>query len=360
MIRIFGSPPRYIQGPGALDELGRIAAAYGPRTVIVADQVVLDLFGGRLAAQFERPVPMLPFAGEITRAAIAALADEAAPHDPTLVIAMGGGKALDAGKGVAARLDRPMVTVPTIASNDAPTSGAIAVYDERHVMIAVDRMPRNPEAVVVDTAVIAQAPTRFLRWGIGDALAKKFEADGCAAGTGVTPFGTRPLLTAGAIADACYRTLREHAVTALADVERHAVTDAVEAVVEAAVLMSGLGFENGGLSIAHSLTRGLVLARGAGAAPHGEQVAYGLLVQLAAEGRDDTELRDIGGFVRSIGLPATLRDLGMADPSAEEMAEIARLTMTAPHTANLAVPVTATALVEAMRRIETLDAGAAA
>src|SRR5690606_29068786 len=103
--------------------------------------------------------------------------------------------------------------------------------------------------------LIAAAPARFLRAGIGDAISKKFEADGCLAGTGITPFGTRPLLTAIAIGDACYNTLRQHAAIALESVERNEVNDAVEATVEATLLMSGLAFENGGLSLTHSLTR---------------------------------------------------------------------------------------------------------
>ena len=104
-------------------------------------------------------------------------------------------------------------------------------------------------------------------------------------GTGKTPFGTRPLHTAIVIADACYQTLRKHAADALEAVERREVeaTTRSKSVVEAAILMSGLGFENGGLSVAHSLTRGLVKARGAKEAVHGDQVAYGLLVQLAFE-----------------------------------------------------------------------------
>lgn len=363
MIRIFGSPPRYVQGPGALDRLREIAAGYGPRPVVVSDQGVLDLLGARLGALFEGfdpPVPMLGFAGEITYPAIDALAARAADHRPDVLIAIGGGKALDAGKGVAVRLGVPVVTAPTIASNDSPTSASIAVYDDRHAMIAVDRMLRSPDAVVVDTAVIASAPARFLRWGIGDALAKKFEAEGCWAGTGNTPFGTRPLRTAIAVADACYRTLRAHAAAALDAVERRTVTDDLEAVVEATVLMSGLGFENGGLSIAHSLTRGLVLARGAAAAPHGEHVAYGLLVQLALEGRDDGFILDLMRFHREIGLPCRLSDVGMPEPAEGEVSEIAARTMTAPHIPNLGVPVSAPAIVDAMWRVERLAAAGAA
>ena len=66
------------------------------------------------------------------------------------MIGLGGGKSLDSAKGVAVLLDRPMFTVPTIASNESPTSASIAIYDDHHVMIAVDRMERNPELVLVD------------------------------------------------------------------------------------------------------------------------------------------------------------------------------------------------------------------
>ena len=142
------------------------------------------------------------------------------------------------------------------------------------------------------------------------------------------------------IADACYRTLWIHAAAALAAVERGQVDDALEAVVEATILMSGLGFENGGLSIAHSMTRGLVKAREAKNAIHGDHVAYGLLVQLALEDRDDDAMTDLLGFYQSIGLPCSLADLGMADPRAEEVTELARLTMTAPHLGNVPMRIT--------------------
>ena len=305
-MRIFGSPDRYYQGPGVFDELGPILGPLGPHPLIVIDAFMLETLGARLEATLSRaPVSatIRSFSGEITYAAIDGLIASLDGMVPTAAVGIGGGKSLDAAKGVALKLGLPVVTVPTIASNDSPTSAMIAMYDLNHVMVSVDKLPRSPEAVVVDTAIIAQAPARFLRAGIGDAIAKKFEAEGCLAGTGKTPFGTRPLHTAIVIADACYQTLRKHAADALEAVERREVNDALESVVEAAILMSGLGFENGGLSVAHSLTRGLVKARGAKEAVHGDQVAYGLLVQLAFESRPDIFLLDLMGFYRAIGLP---------------------------------------------------------
>jgi glycerol dehydrogenase len=358
-MRVFGSPHRYYQGPDVFDELGSIVAAFGRRPLIVVDAFMLEALRGRLEGTVARAslkAIVKPFSGEITYAAIAGMIADLNGVVPTAAVGIGGGKSLDAAKGIALQLGLPVVTVPTIASNDSPTSSVIAMYDASHVMISVDRLPRSPEAVVVDTAIIAKAPARLLRAGIGDAVAKKFEAEGCLMGTGRTPFGTRPLHTAIVIADACYQTLRAHAADALAAVEQQRVNEALEYVVEATILMSGLGFENGGLSLAHSMTRGLVKARGARDAIHGDQVAYGLLVQLAFENRPDTFLADLLKFYRSIGLPFSLAGLGMAQPTNDEVIEIARLTMTAPHLANVRPTATEGGVAEAVRRVEELAA----
>ncbi|MDB5659693.1 MAG: alcohol dehydrogenase [Cypionkella sp.] len=355
---LFGAPHRYYQGPGAFDLLGQVAAPFGPNPLIVADAFVLQMLGDRLAAVCAASglTPILrPFEGEITYPAIEALIASLSGVVPGIAVGIGGGKSLDAAKAVALKLRLPVVTVPTIASNDSPTSAAIAMYDEHHTMIAVDRLHRSPEAVLVDTALIAKAPLRFLLAGIGDAISKKFEADGCRDGTGVTPFGTRPTLTAIAIADACYATLRRHGSAGVVAAARGEVTPDLEAVIEATLLMSGLGFENGGLSLAHSLTRGLVKVRGTRDAIHGDQIAWALLVQLAAEGRADVFIRELVQFYREIGLPTCLAQLGLHDATPAEVEEIARWTMTAPHLANLAVPIDAALIVAAIRRAEELS-----
>jgi len=138
--------------------------------------------------------------------------------------------------------------------------------------------------------------------------------------------------------------------------ERDEVTEDLEAVVEAVVLMSGLGFENGGLSLAHSLTRGLVQARGARDASHGEQVAWATPVQLAADGRPDGEIVDLMTFLRALGLPVSLADIGMSDHDRSEIDELVRLTMTAPHLDNLAVRPDTAGVASAIERCESLAA----
>lgn len=356
-IRIFGALHRYYQGENALARLGDVLRPFGRQPLLIVDGPVLDLLGDRLGAICEAsdlsPV-IRPFAGEITYQAVDDIIASLDDVRPGIVAGIGGGKALDAAKAVSVKRGIPVVTVPTIASNDSPTSAVIAMYDEDHVMVSVDRMPRSPEAVIVDTAIIAGAPVRFLRAGIGDAISKKFEAEGCRDGSGMTLFGARPLRTGLAIADCCHATLRAHAAGAIADCEAGRAGADLEATVEAIVLMSGLGFENGGLSLAHSLTRGLVKTRGVMDAVHGDQIAWATLVQLAFDGRSDAEIRDLIAFHRELGLPLTLDDLGMDNVTPEEIDFIAKWTMTAPHLGNLSRQATQSGLVSAIRRAEAL------
>ena len=124
-MRVFGSPHRLLPGPrNIFDELGEIVAAFGTRPLVVVDAFMLESLRGRLEATLARAslrAVVKPFSGEITYAAIDGMIADLDDFVPTTSIGIGGGKSLDAAKGIALKLGLPVVTVPTIASNDSPT-----------------------------------------------------------------------------------------------------------------------------------------------------------------------------------------------------------------------------------------------
>lgn len=352
-VRIFGSPHRYYQGPGALDQLPAILSGIATRPFLVVDTDVLGFIGTRLEALFAgQPHGIASFRGEVTGAVMDALAEQAKAQGADLMVGIGGGKALDVGKGCAVRTGLRFVSVPTVASNDSPTATGLAVYDDAHRMIAVESLGRNPEAVVVDTQLIAGAPAQFLRAGIGDAIAKKFEGEASQRVGGLNAHYTRQLRTAAYIADGCYRTIREFGEQAMAVAGTGKPNEALEAIVEANILMAGLGFENMGLGLAHGLTRGLVRTPVVEKAPHGYHVAYGVLVLLASEGRPDEEIDDMLDFYGRIGLPRSLSEMGLEQIAPDTLSAIAASTTVAPKGAYLVVPVGAEDVIAAMERVE--------
>lgn len=317
------------------------------------DAHVRAILGEKLLAGFGREDNVISFEGEITVERVDAIADGCGANAFDVIVAIGGGKALDAGKAVAKRLALPVITVPTIASTDAPASRGIALYDDEHRLVTVEQLDCNPVAVIVDTAILAAAPAHFLRCGIGDAIAKKFEGEAAYHAGALNKHGTLPLRAGLIAADGCYRVLRQHGAGAMAAAARGESNEDFEAAVEACFLLSALGFENTGLSMAHSLTRGLVKARGARNAPHGYHVGYGVLVQLAVEQRPSAEIEDIRDFLSQVGLPSTLEGLGMTIPTSSEIEDIAQLTMGSPHIGNLSRTIDAIDVVKAIRLVES-------
>jgi len=336
--RVFGAPLRYIQGPGALNEIGGVASLAGKNALLVADQFVLDLIGGAITESCRRSevsVQTALFNGEITPAEIERLCSVVSASPVDVVIAAGGGKGIDAGKAVSHHLNVEVITLPTIASNDAPTSKIFVVYAEDHRLLGVQHMTRNPLAVVVDTGLIAGAPKKLLLAGIGDAISKKFEVAQCFKAGAKTMYGARGTLAANALAELCYTTLLESSQGAIEAVEQKQPNASLEALVEATVLLSGLCFENGGLSIAHAMTRGLTAIPETAHELHGLQVAYGLLIQLQLENRSAGFIRELRQFYAQTGLPQSLRDLGLKQAATpEQIKTIATQTLTAPYIAN--------------------------
>lgn len=352
---IFGAPSRYYQGPGCMAELGEILSGIGTRPAVVVDAFVLPLMEERLAASLSRAglsARVLPFSGDVTETVISRIRDEIGEGAADLVVAIGGGKAIDVGKAVSHRLELPVATVPTAAANDAPTSKNYVIYDDNHALVEVAHLPENPRAVVVDSEIIASAPRALLVAGIGDAITKAFEAAQCYGVQGRNMFGRKPSLSALHLAEACYRTVRAEAPKALELAGSGVSSEGFERLLEAMFLMGGLGFESGGLSIAHAMTRGLSRVPGAAEAMHGHQVAYGLLVQFSLEKRSQAFMADVCDFYRLVGLSMTLADLGVREPGDAVLAAVAGPTLVAAHAKNFERSLTERDLVEAMRSIE--------
>lgn len=352
---VFGAPRRYVQGPRAIGEIGRELAAIGKTAVLLADERVLGIVGDAIrtsAGAAGVAVRPLEFGGEITYDEIDRLVAAIGEARPEIVVAAGGGKTIDTGKMVARETGAAFVSVPTIASNDSPTSHIAVIYDADHKLVGVEENRGNPELVLVDTEIIIRSPIELLSAGVGDALVKVFEVEQTVNSGGKNVFGAGSPLTALALARACYSTVRENLAGAYAAKARGVPDAAFEALVEAAVLMSGLAFESGGLSVSHGMTRGLSAVPGVAQALHGHQVAYGLLVQLELERRDAEFMTDIRAFYREARLPLKLADLG-ADPTSNATIEtIAELSAAAAHMRKFDRELTAKDIAEAIERVE--------
>ncbi|KAA0969436.1 glycerol dehydrogenase [Aureimonas fodinaquatilis] len=354
---IFGSPSRYVQGAGALNQIGAELARLGGSVALLVDPVMNEKYGAGIRAACESAgltPQILIFSGECTDPEISRLlAAVDGPNKPEIVAAIGGGKCIDAGKAMSHQLGARVVTVPSIASTDAPTSHIYVVYDDDHRLVAVRKLARNPELVIVDTAVIVAAPRQLFLAGIGDAIGKIHEVTCCADAGGKNMFGGTSAWTAVALAKSCHEIVLAHARDALAALDRGEVTPAFERMVEATVLMSGLAFESGGLSVAHSMTRGLSALVPWSHQMHGMQIAYANVVQMRLQGATEDAIDRFAGFCHDIGLPVTLADLGDRAPTEDEVTILADMTMTSPHIGHLPAPITSRDIAEAIDWVET-------
>ncbi|NOY87488.1 MAG: glycerol dehydrogenase [Deltaproteobacteria bacterium] len=331
MGRLLLAPSRYIQGAGTIKEIGTHAGNFGTKALLTGGRTALSSCGSSIEASLrEKDIDCRSesFNGECCDKEIQRLVDVGKAHGADLVIAAGGGKVIDTGKAVAHEMKVPVIVVPTIAATDAPCSALSVIYTDDGVFERYLVLPKNPECVLVDTTVVAQAPVEFLVSGMGDALATFWEADTCAKSCkpNVLTGGTPPTLSAMALARLCYDTLLESGLQAKLAVEKNSVTPAVEAIVEANTLLSGLGFESGGLAASHSVHNGFTMLEQSHDKYHGQKVAFGTLTQLVLEGRPSEDIYEVLNFCESVGLPITLKDIGLVNPTTEDIRKVAEAT----------------------------------
>jgi glycerol dehydrogenase len=329
MKNVFIAPRKYVQGRGVLGEIGSLLAALGKKPMILWDKRVKAIVGTTVLVSLKEAglgVVDVDFGGQSSKAEAARVASLARQQGADVAVGIGGGKTLDTAKAAAAQAGLKMVTVPTIASNDSPTSSFTVWYDEHDTCTGFESWGVNPDLVLVDTQVIVNAPVRSFVAGMGDALATWLEAEACFKARAGNLAGGQATLAAKTIARLCYDTLLAYGCEAKRAVEQHVVTPAVEKIVEANVLLSGLGFESGGVATAHMIANALPSLPECHGLMHGEEVGFGLISQLCMDEDLPTEqVHRIVDFEIAVGLPVTFADINLEGVTRDRLKKIGEI-----------------------------------
>ncbi len=328
MANIIGSPERYVQGRGVIEELCKYIQSMGN-----APYILLSGSGkGRVEApiaesakEFNTKLTFETFGGECSRNEINRLLESYKASGCDVIVGIGGGKIHDTAKAVAFYAGAPVVIVPTIAGTDAPCSALSVIYSDEGVFEEYFFLPKNPNMVLVDTEIISKAPARLLVSGMGDALATYFEARACKQSDSGNFIGGQYTVTSMAIARLCYDTLISDGLKAVISVKAGVCTKALEHIVEANTYLSGIGFESCGIAAAHAIHNGFTAIPETHHCYHGEKVAFGTLTQLVLENADLEELEEVMNFCLDTGLPTTLTDLGIKEVNLDELMQVAEL-----------------------------------
>lgn len=307
--------PRYVIGPEAYGALASVLPSLGRNILLIGGEKALaaglDAFERALDGTELNLAEVVTYTGHCTALDAQALAAKAKEVNAQIIVGMGGGKAIDTAKACAHFAGLPVVTIPTIAATCAAVTALSVLYQEDGSFDQFLFLKSPPEHAFIHTGIIAAAPSKYLRAGMGDSIAKHFESTFSARGDEPGYHDCLGL----AISKTCYEPLQKYGEQALRDCERNVDSKALREAVLCNIVSTGLvsllvkDCYNGAL--AHSLFYAVEsLPEIAHGCLHGDVVAYGVLVQLFMDGQLE-KASEVFRFLKPLGIPVSFADMGV-------------------------------------------------
>ncbi len=321
------APVRILRGENCLANSGKEIAQLGVRPLVVGGNQTLktiEPFLSPVAKAEKLACQMTNYSPDCAESSLARLKEVVKQHQADVVIGVGGGKALDMAKLLADQCNLPIVTLPTSGATCAAWTALSNVYSEAGAFQYDVTLSRCPDLLILDYGLVRTAPQRTLIAGIGDAIAKWYEASVSSGNSSATL-----LISAVQQARILRDILFQKSAIALKQPDSDEWRDVVDATVLLAGVIGGVGGADCRTVAAHAVHNGLTHLLEAHDVLHGEKVAYGILVQLRLEEMIQrnqlaaSSRKQLLQFYSEVGLPKSLEDLGLADIS---LAQIRRVT----------------------------------
>lgn len=316
MLKLMRAPAKYVQGKDAFLEVYENIKDLGSSVLFICSNSGYKASKDKIEKSFEgtnAKIMFEIFSGISSTGEIERMRKIAKDNSIEIIAAIGGGSAIDTAKATAYYEKLPVLIMPTVVATDAPCTGLSVIYNDDGTFSNYIFYPKNPDVVIVDTSIIAKAPVRFLVAGMGDALGTYFEARACVKTNSPSLENGGITKSAMALCSLCYETLLEDGYVAKLSAEKGLLTPQVENIIEANTYLSGVGADNGGLAVAHSVYNGFTALEECEKTMHGELVAFGTIAQLIIENAPKDELDEVIEFCISVGLPVTLAQVGVTD-----------------------------------------------
>jgi glycerol dehydrogenase len=346
-------PAKYVRQMEILKELGAYIKEFGDKALFIGGKTALSITEpilmesvGRYGIESEGTIW---YGGECSWKNIERLIGVVHEHNPTVLVAVGGGKAIDTVKAVAFAVKLPIIAIPTIAATCAAATPISIIYDDEGTFIEISHRSKAPDLVLVDSEVIRKASYRFLSAGIGDTLAKWFESSASVQKTQPTALNR----SAVRLAEEIYHLLLEKGPSAIEAIKQGKVDQSVNDVIDSIILISGSVSGYGGddcrTAAAHAIYSGLTIFPEVHETYHGEIVAFGILAQLVMEGKNEELIRKLISFYQQVHLPYTLEDMGIPTLSQDEWNRLGQVTVGIEDMKNMPFEVTPDMVVRAIQ-----------
>lgn len=308
------TPTYYISKRGALDDLSKTLneiTEKGQRKLLLVWSVTAkEKIGNTVHDQLDAAGYQYieeDFRGYPSERQARKYADLATQNQVDVLLAFGGGRVIDVTKAAGTFSGKKVITVPTIAATCAAWAAVSILYHEDGSFDKGFRNPKSPVAIIADTDIIASAPSRFLKAGAADTLAKWYE-----------PHYTESFVNkiASHAAEIAKDFITSEGPSVIADTEKGKIDDKTVKLVDSIIYLAGfVGSFVGDLAysgLAHPFYFSARDFEPVRQKLHGEVVAYGLIVQAVLEEKDAKEIKERLNVLKSLDNLFTSDEIGLS------------------------------------------------
>ncbi len=305
--------PSYTIGADAYLKVNEIVKEYGTKAVMIGGKTALSKAEDKIKAALTNEVEVIDtlwYGGNSTYENVEMLINHASVQEAEVIFAVGGGRACDTAKVVGEKLAKSVFTFPTIGSNCSPTTAVCVMYSTEGEMLGLFFPSKPPTHTFIDSAIIAEAPDKYLWAGIGDALSKEVESSFSSRDDDLDHTNALGIQ----IGKMCTERLLEYGTQALQDSAAGRPSYAIEQVISDIIVTTGLVsvlvINDYNSAMAHSFYYGSTVLEKMEEYLHGATVSYGVLALLMMDQQTELFAR-IYHFMKANKLPVCLADMGL-------------------------------------------------